>query len=170
MPINHATEEASNNTIPESDPEVRWSKRHTPTQCLRESLEQGLLGFQATFDSHDGQEEWLIQKDMAQPLAFAANKSDPDTMYMHQAMQQPDKKKFKQGMMEEIKAHTKNKHWEVIERAEVPEGDKILLSVWAMKRKRRIATGEVYKWKARLDLPRESKNMESITGSPIWPH
>lgn len=112
---------------------------------MRESIEQGLLGFQSTFDDREGQEEWAIQKEMAQPLAFAANKSDPDTMYMHQAMCQPDKDKFKQAMMDEIKAHTENKHWEIIERTEVPEGDKILPSVWAMKQKRRISTGEVYK-------------------------
>ena len=89
---------------------------------------------------------------MSQLMAFATNKSDPDTMYMHQAMQQPDKEKFKQAMVEEIKAHTENKHWEVIERSDVPEGDKILPPVWAMKRKRCMATGKVYKWKARLNI------------------
>ena len=81
-----------------------------------------------------------------------ANKSDPDTMYMHQAMRQPDKEQFKQAMLDEINAHTKNKHWEIIERNKVPEGVKVLPSVWAMKRKRRISTGKVYKWKARLNL------------------
>ena len=34
----------------------------------------------------------------------------------------------------------------------MPEGVKVLPSVWAMKRKRRISTGKVYKWKARLNL------------------
>ena len=85
-------------------------------------------------------------------MAFSANKSDPDTMYMHQAMRQPDKENFKKTMMEEINAHTNNKHWEIIKRKDVPEGVKVLPSVWAMKRKRRISTGEVYKWKARLNL------------------
>ena len=34
----------------------------------------------------------------------------------------------------------------------MPEGVTILPSVWAMKRKRKIATREVYKWKARLNV------------------
>ena len=34
----------------------------------------------------------------------------------------------------------------------MPEGVKVLPSMWAMKGKRRISTGEVYKWKARLNL------------------
>ena len=38
-------------------------------------------------------------------------------------------------MLEEIKVHTENKYWEVIERAEMPKGYKILPSVWAMRKK-----------------------------------
>jgi Reverse transcriptase (RNA-dependent DNA polymerase) len=34
----------------------------------------------------------------------------------------------------------------------VPEGVKVLDLVWAMKRKRRIKTKEIYKWKARLNI------------------
>ena len=34
----------------------------------------------------------------------------------------------------------------------MPHGTKILLSVWAMKRKKRISTQEVYKWKAHLNI------------------
>jgi DNA-nicking Smr family endonuclease len=89
---------------------------------------------------------------MSQQLAFAANKSDPDTMYMHQAMRQPDKEQFKKAMQEEINAHTENKHREIIPQDQVPEGVKVLPSVWTMKQKRRISNGEVYKWKARLNL------------------
>ena len=90
---------------------------------------QGLWGFQATFDNYTGQEEWLIQKEMVQPMAFAANKFDPDTMHLHQGMWQPNEDKFKQAMVEEIKAHTENNHWEVIEITQVIEGDKIIPSV-----------------------------------------
>ena len=38
-------------------------------------------------------------------------------------------------MVEEIKAHTENNHWEVIEITQVIEGDKIIPSVWALKQK-----------------------------------
>jgi hypothetical protein len=137
----------SDNTNP-----VKWSQRHKPSQRLRESIDQGLIAFQSVFDDYEGHEEYLIQRELSHPLAFAANKSDSDTMYMHQAMRQPDRKHFVKAMQDEINAHTENRHWEVIECSQVPEGAKILPSVWAMKRKRRISTGEVYKWKARLNL------------------
>jgi hypothetical protein len=55
-------------------------------------------------------------------------------------------------MQQEVESHCQNDVWEVVHRKEVPEGIKVLPSVWAMKRKRRIATREVYKWKARLNI------------------
>ena len=51
-------------------------------------------------------------------------------------------------MQEEIDAHNNNKNWKTIKRSELPTGARVLPAVWAMKRKRRIATQEVYKWKA----------------------
>lgn len=57
---------------------------------------------------------------------IAANKSDPGSTFVHQVMCQPDKDKLKQAMMEKVKTHTKNEHWEVIEKTTVPEGNKIL--------------------------------------------
>ena len=38
-------------------------------------------------------EEYEIQQKMADPIAFAAS-ADPNTMYLHEAMKQPDKKEF----------------------------------------------------------------------------
>jgi hypothetical protein len=67
-------------------------------------------------------------------------------------MKEPDSRKFEQAMVDEVEAHTKNGHWVVVRRSDVPAGTKVLPSVWAMKRKRRIATNEAYKWKARLNL------------------
>ena len=95
--------------------------------------------------------EYDIQDAMADPFAFAAS-SDPDTMYLHQAKREPDWANFKQAMKEEVRAHEDNKHWELIPKHQVPEGEQILPSVWAMKRKRRISTRKVYKWKARLNV------------------
>ena len=42
-------------------------------------------------------------------------------------------------MQEEINAHTENKHWEIIPQDQVPEGVKVLSSVWAPKIKRRLS-------------------------------
>ena len=55
-------------------------------------------------------------------------------------------------MKKEVSAHEDNKHWELTKRSDIPSQHKVLPSVWAMKRKRRIATREVYKWKARLNI------------------
>ena len=84
-------------------------------------------------------------------LAYAAT-SDPDTMYFHQAMKEPDRDEFIKAMRTEVQSHTENGVWEVVLASTVPEGVEPLPAVWAMKRKRRIATREVYKWKARLNI------------------
>jgi Reverse transcriptase (RNA-dependent DNA polymerase) len=73
-------------------------------------------------------------------------------MHWHEAMKEPDKDQFLKAMQQEVESHCQNDVWEMIHRKEVPEGIKVLPSVWAMKRKRRFATREVYKWKARLNI------------------
>ena len=88
---------------------------------------------------------------MSDPIAYSAS-SDPDTMYMDQAMKQPDRKQFIKAMVDEVAAHTNNGYCKLLLKSEVPTGIKILPSVWAMKQKRQIATREIYKWKARLNL------------------
>ncbi len=75
--------------------------------------------------------EHLCYYNPADPLgqhlqSFAAS-SDPDVMYLHEAMKQPDRKQFVKAMEDEVRAHT---------------------AVWAMRRKRDIASQQVYKWKA----------------------
>jgi Reverse transcriptase (RNA-dependent DNA polymerase) len=98
---------------------------------------------------HD--ESYDIQDKMENPIAFAAS-SNPDVMYMDQAMKEPDHKEFEAAMIKEVKSHTENEHWHIVKRDQVPDGVDVLPAVWAMRRKRRISTGEVYKWKARLNI------------------
>jgi len=87
-----------------------------------------------------------------QPLLAYATSSDPDILNLKQAMRACDKKDFLKAMKQEFDSHTKLKHWVFVLRSSLPPGTKVLLPVWAMRRKRRIATGEVYKWKARLNI------------------
>jgi hypothetical protein len=47
------------------------------------------------------------------PIAFAAS-ADPDTMYYHQALKEPDRDTFIEVMQEEVHSHTDNKHWELM--------------------------------------------------------
>ena len=119
---------------------VKWSKWHKCSQHLRESIEQGLIACQSVFDAYEGREEYLIQISLSHPLACTANKSDIDTMYMHQTM--CDWKQFVRTMQEEINTHTENEHWEVIVCSQVPEGAKVLTSVREMKRREEFAEVE----------------------------
>jgi Reverse transcriptase (RNA-dependent DNA polymerase) len=115
------------------------------------SREQAGLVFSSIFDDGDGDEEICLQTNMSHPIAYPAS-TDPDTMYMDQAMLQPDRIQLLKAMADEVNAHTQNGHWRLILRSEVPPGIKVLPSVWAMKRKGQIATREVYKWKDCLNL------------------
>lgn len=85
------------------------------------------------------------------PISYAAS-SDPDVMHLHEAMLQLDKPQFLKAMEVEIQAHTDKRNWVVVKRVDIPPGHKVLPAVWAMRRKRRIDTQEVYKWKARINL------------------
>jgi Reverse transcriptase (RNA-dependent DNA polymerase) len=114
------------------------------------------------------------EKDYQHPaIAFAAS-NNPDIMYWHKAMRQSDRKQFIQAAKEEIDGQTQNGNWRIIPKSSVPEGATILPAVWAMRRKRRISTGEIYRWKARLNLD-GSKQIKGIhyweTYAPVasWP-
>ena len=47
------------------------------------------------------------------PMAWNTS-ADPDTMYLHQALKQPDRQQFLEVMDKEIKAHMDGKHWEIV--------------------------------------------------------
>jgi hypothetical protein len=137
----------------------RSGRNRTLTQRYIEAMEQrdeGIVAFVASHETIDPllyQEDKALQQFETDPIAFALKAtSDPDTMYYHQAMKEPDSAQFKAAMTKEVDAHTVKKHWEIVRRDQVPSGIKVLPSVWAMKRKRRIDTREIYKWKARLNI------------------
>jgi hypothetical protein len=92
-------------------------------------------------------QDYEIQEAMSDPVAFATM-TNPDTMYLHEALRAPDRDKFIEAMSKEVKDHKMGNHWELVSKSEVPKGTAILPAVWSMKRKRRITTNEVYKWKA----------------------
>jgi hypothetical protein len=106
--------------------------------------------FDATLTVYD-EELSRVWEENPYLTAFAAS-ADPDTMYLQEALRQPDRQQFLTAMEKEVEDHTKNGNWKVVSRAEIPKGVPVLPAVWSMKRKRRIATREVYKWKARLTV------------------
>ena len=85
-------------------------------------------------------------------LTAQAATSDPDTMYFHQAMRQPDAQDFLKAVTQEFEDLLNKGVLKFIEATRVPEGVTLFPAVWAMKRKRRVKTREIYKWKARLNL------------------
>ena len=92
----------------------------------------------------DHDEHLALQERIRDPIAFAAEMAN-DTMYYHQAMAQSDADKFRKAVVKEIEGHVKNDNWILIPRSEVPKGEDILYSVWAMRRKRNLTTNEITK-------------------------
>jgi hypothetical protein len=127
-------------------------RRRKPSRRLRESMDQGLsITSYSTYYDALHQDDYALQDAMLDPIAFKAS-SDPDTMHYHEAMAAPDRAQFLEAIVKEVNAHIEHDHWELIPRSQVPEGTKILDSIWAMKRKRDIKTQQVYKHKARLNI------------------
>lgn len=92
-----------------------------------------------------------IQENEDLLVAFKAT-VDPDTMYLHQAMKEPDRAEFLKAMTKEVHDLMQSKTLVSIKQSEVPEGVKVLPVIWQMKRKRDIKTHKIKKWKARLNL------------------
>ena len=86
-----------------------------------------------------------------EPLAMKAS-TDPDTMYYHQAMREPDKDKFQEAIKKECEDHFRESNYKLINIDEVPKDATLLSSVWQMKRKRKPSTGEISKYKARMNV------------------
>lgn len=104
-----------------------------------------------------------IDDDDCEMQCMAAS-SDPDIMYLHEALREPDRDQFIQAMVEEVQGQSDNGNWTLVPLSQVPEGATILPAVWAMRRKRRIKTNEVYKWKARLNLD----GSKMVEGKDYW--
>jgi hypothetical protein len=124
--------------------------RRTRTRVIRRP--QRLIEVYSAYYDAMHEDDYKMQDDMTDPIAFLARTSDPDTMYYHQAMKQPDRKEFAKAVIKEINDHVERKHWELIPIEEVPENTPILDSVWAMKRKRDLVSQKVLKHKARLNV------------------
>ena len=119
--------------------------------------EQGIVVWEVLYNQDEVEmkptqnNQFILQGRLSNPIDFAAS-ADPDIMYYHQAMQEPDHKQFQTSVLKEIQDHETNQHWEVIPKQDMPPITKLLDMVWAMQRKQRIDTRQVYKWKARLNV------------------
>ena len=119
--------------------------------------DQGLVAWEVLLDQDEQEQvptaasQYKIQKSLENPLAFAAS-NNPDILYWDQAMKAPDRAKFVEAVGTELDGHEKMGNYEPVPLSQVPKGTKLIDMVWSMRRKRRIKTQEVYKWKARLNV------------------
>ena len=81
-----------------------------------------------------------------------AASADPDVMYLHEARKEKDWPKFQEAMQQEIDGQIQHKNFRLRKREDVDASTPMLTGVWVLKRKRKITTGEIYKWKACLNL------------------
>ena len=109
---------------------------------------QRQIAMSAIIATHEDMDDFDIP---THSMAYLA-KNSADTMYFDQTISQPDRNQFIQAIVKEVNDHIDHKHWRLIHISEVPEDQKVLPSVWSMKRKRDIKTQEVRKWKARLNV------------------
>ena len=133
---------------------IRNTPRYEQSIAQRD---QGLVAWEVLLDQDDQERvptaasQYKIQKSLENPLAFAAAEN-PDILYWDQAMKAPDRAKFVEAVGTELDGHEKMGNYQPVPLSDVPKGTKLIDMVWSMRRKRRIKTQEVYKWKARLNV------------------
>ena len=64
--------------------------------------------------------------------------ADPDTMYFHQAMAEPDSEEFMKAIIKEFKTMLETGIIRWTKTSELPKGADVFPAVWAMKRKRKV--------------------------------
>ena len=66
------------------------------------------------------------EQDGIHPLLAYKSTSDPDTMYLHEAMKQPDKVEFLKAMDKEVKDQRENGNFSLIKKTELPKDAMVL--------------------------------------------
>ena len=148
QPVDHPVEPTQQTTVAPTQPTVTTRSGRTVRPPSR--MNDYELSFYVPWDVfHDESNDLLDGMD--DPIAFAVS-NNPDVMHIGEALVAPDAAQFKQAMADEVESHTEHDHWEIVDRSTLDADTKVLPAVWAFRRKRRIATQEVYKWKARLNI------------------
>jgi hypothetical protein len=134
-----------------NEPLAHWTQgRLQRPQYIANMATEGVNWGESVADQ-EHTEHLSLQDRMRHPVTFLAEMCR-DVMYFSQAICQQDGKQFVEAIVKEINGHMENQNWRLIKRSEVPEGEPIQQSVWAMQRKRNLTTGKIVKHKARLNL------------------
>ena len=125
----------------------RPTRRLLESQDARQSFSSGSFRSQtiAFFAYYEclHQEDYRIQDELKHSLCYQVDK---DVLHYGHTTKTKDKSHFQRAMRKEFTDHEVRKHWKII-----PIED-VLDSVWVFKRKREILTGQIYKYKARLNM------------------
>jgi hypothetical protein len=144
-------------TPPET--EIQGSRTSSRTTRPAERLIEAMIVEIKDVTKHDVEGEifcleamFPAREEIDNPLVAFKATSDPDTMYLHEAMKEPDGGEFVKAMEKEVRDQMENGNFSIILKILVPLGEKILPTVWQMKRKRDIKTRQIKKYKARLNI------------------
>ena len=112
--VPHGSEgETAMDTTPNPSVTTRSGRNVQRTQQMEESTqqrEQGLVAWEVLYDQDDVEtkptqnDQFILQGRLSNPIAFATS-ADPDIMYYHQAMKEPDHEQFKRSVLKEIHDH-----------------------------------------------------------------
>jgi hypothetical protein len=70
----------------------------------------------AVFDDTDAVEDYKMQKEAEDPIAFAASQGDPDTLSYKDALGAIDSWEYKTAMVKEANDHATRETWEIWEK------------------------------------------------------
>ena len=146
--------EAVNNGLrrsPRLNPEINKGKELIALQVMLSSVEAKDKQVKGEILAITVEINSLNIKEYEHPMACKAS-TDPDTMYMHEAMKEKDRKQFILAMKKEVEDQMANGNYTIVHIKDVPKGKIILPAVWQMRRKRDIKTRLVKKYKARLNI------------------
>ena len=108
--------------LPEETPlttTTRSGRVVRPTARYQQSLaqrEQGIVAWEILVDQDEqeiipsAEQQYKLQVQLAEPIIYAAS-SDPDILYLHEAMKESDQAEFIKEMECEIKGHEEGNHW-----------------------------------------------------------
>jgi hypothetical protein len=109
-----AIAESNTNTenVPTASAPAAAKTASTRSGCIIRPVTRLIEVMDATLTAGDEND---FDSNAEHPLLFAfASSADPDTMYLHKAMRQPDQLQFIEAMKKEVADHTKNKNWRVV--------------------------------------------------------
>jgi hypothetical protein len=154
----------------------RSTRQNNPIQRLIEAMQAELQdkpipGELFSFHAMFPEEQVNSLLDVDPLLAFLAS-NDPDVIYLHEAMRQPDRQQFLKAMQQEVEGQTKNGIRSIIPRTEVPQGPPYFQQYEQCEGKEELIPGRSTNGKPDSLLTDQHKPRVSITGKRThrWQH